>query len=203
MKPGEKGSRREDKHITRVYYMYMYMCVYTPCTSCILTALEFVCACRYMYMYMYMHVLYIVHMYSSKYCVISDNQIGLSLSYLSLIVHSDNQMGPLLQDEDMMTEIGALHKSRRELEQRLHEVSEEKRRLEAELARQREALTKMQDREQDLSKDIETLRDENSHHSGTISKLQVYTFVHVHVHLYMCTMYTGVMCSLECVHACM
>ena len=74
----------------------------------------------------------------------------------------------------MITEISTLHKSRRELEQRLHEVSDERRRLEAELVRQREVLSKMQDREQDLSKDIETLRDENSHHSGTISKLQVY-----------------------------
>ena len=73
-----------------------------------------------------------------------------------------------------MADIDALRKSRLELEQRLHEVSEDKRRLEAELARQREALRKVQDREQDLSKDIETLRDENSHHSGTISKLQVY-----------------------------
>ena len=72
-----------------------------------------------------------------------------------------------------MSKIDSLHKSCRDLEERLHEVSEEKRRLEAESVRQREALHKMQDREQDLSKDIETLRDENSHHSGTISKLQV------------------------------
>ena len=67
-----------------------------------------------------------------------------------------------------MSKIDSLHKS-------LHEVSEEKRRVEMEAARQRKALHKMQDREQDLSKDIETLRDENSHHSGTISKLQVHT----------------------------
>ena len=53
-------------------------------------------------------------------------------------------------------------------------MSEEKRRVETESTRQREALHKMQDREQDLSKDIETLRDENSHHSGTISRLQVH-----------------------------
>ena len=78
-----------------------------------------------------------------------------------------------LQEHDLLADIDALRKSRLELEQRLHEVSEDKRRLEAELARQREALRKVQDREQDLSKDIETLRDENSHHSGTISKLQV------------------------------
>ena len=73
-----------------------------------------------------------------------------------------------------MSNIDSLHKSCRELEQRLHEVSEEKRRVETESTRQREALHKMQDREQDLSKDIETLRDENSHHSGTISRLQVH-----------------------------
>ena len=84
----------------------------------------------------------------------------------------------LFQEQDLLAEIDSLHKSRLELEQQLHEVSEEKRRLEAELTRQRETLRIIQDREQDLGKDIETLRDENSHHSGTISKLQV----HVHVH---------------------
>ena len=80
-----------------------------------------------------------------------------------------------------MAEIDDLRKSRRELEQRLHEVSEEKRRLEAELSQQKETLCKMQDREQDLSKDIETLRDENSHHSGTISRLQVHMKKHTTV----------------------
>ena len=73
----------------------------------------------------------------------------------------------------MLSKIDSLHKSCRDLEERLHEISEDKRRIETESTRQREALHKMQDREQDLSKDIETLRDENSHHSGTISKLQV------------------------------
>ena len=81
-----------------------------------------------------------------------------------------------------MKQIDSLRKSRREIEQRLREVSEEKRRLETELKRQREALTKMQDREQDLSKDIETLRDENSHHSSTISKLQV-LYIHAYVYV--------------------
>ena len=58
-----------------------------------------------------------------------------------------------------------------ELERHLHEVSEEKRHLEYELQRQKEALAKIQIREQDLSKDIEILRDENSHHTSDINKL--------------------------------
>ena len=59
-----------------------------------------------------------------------------------------------------------------ELERHLHEVSEEKRHIEHELQRQREAFAKIQVREQDLSKDIEILRDENSHHSGAINRLK-------------------------------
>ena len=85
------------------------------------------------------------------------------------------------QEEDLVGKIDSLHKTCRELEQQLHEVSEEKRRTEAEAMRQRDTLHKMQDREQDLSKDIETLRDENSHHSGTISKLQVHYIHTLHV----------------------
>ena len=77
----------------------------------------------------------------------------------------------------MLSKIDSLHKSCCDLEERLHELSEEKRRVETESVTQREALHKMQDREQDLSKDIETLRDENSHHSGTLSKLQVCIYV--------------------------
>jgi chromosome segregation ATPase len=78
----------------------------------------------------------------------------------------------LSSEEDLLSKIDSLHKSCCDLEERLHELSEEKRRVETESVTQREALHKMQDREQDLSKDIETLRDENSHHSGTLSKLQ-------------------------------
>ena len=77
------------------------------------------------------------------------------------------------QDQSLVAEIDSLRKSQLDLEQRLHELSEEKRRVENEMGRQQEAFHKVQEREQDLSKDIETLRDENSHHTGTISKLQV------------------------------
>lgn len=64
-----------------------------------------------------------------------------------------------------------LKRKNAELERHLHEVSEEKRHLEYEIQRQKEALAKIQIREQDLSKDIEILRDENSHHSSDINKL--------------------------------
>ena len=50
-------------------------------------------------------------------------------------------------------------------------MSEEKRRLESELTHQRETLSKIQEREQDLSKDIETLRNENSYHASAVNKL--------------------------------
>ena len=65
-----------------------------------------------------------------------------------------------------------LKRKNSELERHLHEVSEEKRHLENELQRQKEAFTKIQVREQDLSKDIEILRNENSHHSGAINRLK-------------------------------
>ena len=65
-----------------------------------------------------------------------------------------------------------LKRKNSELECRLHDVSEENRHLEHELQKQKEALAKVQVREQDLSKDIEILRDENSHHSSAINRLQ-------------------------------
>lgn len=71
-----------------------------------------------------------------------------------------------------LQEIEVLKRDNSELERRLHEISEEKRRLEIELKVQKEAFFKMQAREQDLSKDIEILRDENSHHTGAIQRLQ-------------------------------
>ena len=65
-----------------------------------------------------------------------------------------------------------MKRSNFELEKRLHELAEENRRLESELTVQRENFAKMQAREQDLLKDIEVLRDENSHHTGAIRRLQ-------------------------------
>jgi DNA repair exonuclease SbcCD ATPase subunit len=59
-----------------------------------------------------------------------------------------------------------------DLERHLREVTEENKYLEHELQKQKEAFAKMQVREQDLSKDIEILRDENSHHTGAINKLK-------------------------------
>ena len=62
-----------------------------------------------------------------------------------------------------------LKRKNAELERHLHEVTEEKIYLEHELQKQKEAFAKIQVREQDLSKDIEILRDESSHHTGAIS----------------------------------
>ena len=64
-----------------------------------------------------------------------------------------------------------LKRKNTELERHLHEVTEEKIYLEYELQKQKEAFAKIQVREQDLSKDIEILQDENSHHTGAISRL--------------------------------
>lgn len=69
-------------------------------------------------------------------------------------------------------QIDTLKRSNFELEKRLHELAEDKGRLEAELGTQKESFVKMHAREQDLLKDIETLRDENSHHTGAIKRLQ-------------------------------
>ena len=69
-------------------------------------------------------------------------------------------------------QIDTLKRSNFDLEKRLHELAEDKRRLEAELGAQKESFVKMHAREQDLLKDIETLRDENSHHTGAIKRLQ-------------------------------
>ena len=78
-----------------------------------------------------------------------------------------------LSERDLLAKLENLKRLNVDLECRLRETSEEKRRAEMELKWQREAFVKAQEREQDLSKDIEVLRDENSHHSGAISKLQV------------------------------
>lgn len=72
----------------------------------------------------------------------------------------------------LQQQVDELKRDNMELERRLHELSEEKRRLEIDLKAQHEAFLKMQAREQDLSKDIEVLRDENSHHTGAITRLQ-------------------------------
>ena len=69
-------------------------------------------------------------------------------------------------------QLNGLKRSNFELECRLRELAEEKRRLESELKMQKENFLKMQAREQDLLKDIEVLRDENSHHTGAIKRLQ-------------------------------
>lgn len=69
-------------------------------------------------------------------------------------------------------QIDTLKRSNFELEKRLHDLSEERRKLEADLGQQGENFVKMQAREQDLLKDIETLRDENSHHTGALKRLQ-------------------------------
>ena len=74
--------------------------------------------------------------------------------------------------EQYSKQVDALKRSNFELEKRLHELSEEKRKLEAELSSQTENFRTMQVREQDLLKDIETLRDENSHHTGAIKRLK-------------------------------
>lgn len=69
-------------------------------------------------------------------------------------------------------QIEDLKRDNRELEKRLHELSDEKRRLEIDLKLRKESFLEMQAREQDLSKDIEILRDENSHHTSAIKRLQ-------------------------------
>ena len=65
-----------------------------------------------------------------------------------------------------------LKRKNAELERHLRDVSEEKKHLEYELQKQKEAFATIQVREQDLSKDIEILRDENSHHTGAINRLK-------------------------------
>ena len=65
-----------------------------------------------------------------------------------------------------------LRRKNTDLERHLRDVTEEKNYLELELQKQKEAFAKIQVREQDLSKDIETLRDENSHHTGAINRLK-------------------------------
>ena len=65
-----------------------------------------------------------------------------------------------------------LKRKNAELERHLRDVSEEKKHLEYELQKQKEAFATIQVREQDLSKDIEILRDENSHHTGAINLLK-------------------------------
>ena len=69
-------------------------------------------------------------------------------------------------------QIEELKQASLEMEKRLRELSDEKRRLESELSQKKESFLKMQAREQDLSKDIELLRDENSHHTIAIKRLQ-------------------------------
>lgn len=75
-------------------------------------------------------------------------------------------------ERQLQQQLDALKRSNFELEKRLRELVDEKRRMEAELKSQDENFMKMQAREQDLLKDIEVLRDENSHHSGAIKRLQ-------------------------------
>ncbi len=72
---------------------------------------------------------------------------------------------------DLLAEINALHRANHELEMRLQQTLEEKRRVESELARNRDVFKKVQEREQDLAKDIAILRNENSHHTGAVAKL--------------------------------
>ena len=69
-------------------------------------------------------------------------------------------------------QIEDLKRENRDLEKKLREVLDEKRRLENDLNVKKESFLKMQAREQDLSKDIELLRDENSHHTSAIKRLQ-------------------------------
>jgi len=69
-------------------------------------------------------------------------------------------------------QIEDLKRENHDLEKRLVEVLDEKRRLENDLNLKKESFLKMQAREQDLSKDIELLRDENSHHTSAIKRLQ-------------------------------
>ena len=71
----------------------------------------------------------------------------------------------------LQQQVEGLKRDNVELERRLHELSDEKRRTELELKFQKEAFYKMQAREQDLSKDIEILRDENFHHTSAIKRL--------------------------------
>ncbi len=75
--------------------------------------------------------------------------------------------------EGLDSEVGALHLAHRELEMHLQQAMEEKRRIESELARNRDVFQKVQAREQDLAKDIATLRNENSHHTGAVAKLSI------------------------------
>ena len=75
-------------------------------------------------------------------------------------------------EQEVVGPVEALQRSNLELERRLHEVIEDKRRVEIELSSQKVAFVKIHEREQDLSKDIEILRDENSHHSTAIAKLK-------------------------------
>ena len=75
------------------------------------------------------------------------------------------------EGQDAAGRLESLQQMNSDLERRLSETREECRRGEAELGRQREALARIQEREQDLAKDIEVLRNENSHQSGIIGKL--------------------------------
>lgn len=75
-------------------------------------------------------------------------------------------------DQFLRQQIDTLKRGNFELEKRLHELAEEKRRLETELKTQKENFCTMQAREQDLLKDIDILRDENSHHTADIKWLQ-------------------------------
>ena len=65
-----------------------------------------------------------------------------------------------------------LQRDNMELEKRLHGLTDEKRKMETDLEQKKESFLKMQAREQDLSKDIEILRDENSHHTSALKRLQ-------------------------------
>ena len=86
---------------------------------------------------------------------------------------SFDEVDEAVGERELQTKLESLKRLNVDLDCRLRDVSEEKRRAEVELKRQREAFVKAQEREQDLSKDIAVLRDENSHHSGAILKLQV------------------------------
>ena len=75
-------------------------------------------------------------------------------------------------NDHYLQQIEELKRDNKELERRLHELLEERRKLESELGTQKEAFDKIQAREQDLSKDIEILRDENSHNTDALKRLQ-------------------------------
>ena len=84
----------------------------------------------------------------------------------------DSFAAELMASAERVQMENSLKRKNVDLERHLREVTEEKKYLEHELQKQKEAFAKMQVREQDLSKDIEILRDENSHHTGAINKLK-------------------------------